>query len=81
MKENYMVVELPKNDQVGDSWLNDPILMADYDAAFDLLNEKLSHEGHQVFKRPRLNKPVRIALSDRFVELWIIRRSDNLETD
>lgn len=80
MTENYMVVELPKENEMSNTWLNEPGVFNDFNQAFDALNEKLSEEGQQLFKRPRLNVPMRIALKDRIIELWVIRRQQTFTT-
>ena len=77
MTESYMVVTLPKKDE-DHTILDEAAVFQDYNQAFDCLNEKMAEEGQQLFKRPRLNHPIRAALSDRNIELWIIRRSEEL---
>ena len=78
MNESYMVVELPKNDDSPGIFLDEGIMYNDYNLAFDHFNEKLAEESKQLFKRPRLNHPLRAALSDKNIELWIIKRTTEL---
>jgi hypothetical protein len=77
MTESYMVVQLPKNDDSPGIFLEEGIMYNDYDLAFDAFNERLSQEQMQI-KRPRLKHPLRASLSDSNMELWIVKRSDEL---
>lgn len=80
MNEHYMVVELPKNDDQYGITLDEAVIFDDYDLAFDMLNQKIAEESGQMFKRPRLKHPLRAALAYRNIELWVVKRTDELIT-
>jgi hypothetical protein len=78
MEKTYMVVELPKDDSTGQVWLNAPVIKSDFFEAFDLVNERMAAEGQQLFRHPRMPQPIRVALSDRNIEIWVVNRSESL---
>jgi hypothetical protein len=80
MKENYMVVQLPKQDGEANAFLQEPELFQSYDDAFARINSIMAQAKQQFFEKPVFIKPVRIALHDRDIELWIIRRKETLLT-
>lgn len=75
--QQYMIVEMPKNAEMGDVWINDPLLFNDYNEAFDAFNEKVSTDGAQL-KQPKGFQPLRAALHDRDIELWCITKTTEL---
>jgi len=77
-KKEFMVVELPQNSEMGDTWLSDPLHFSDYGDAYDALNENVVNDGNKQLKQPKGENPVRVALSDRILELWVISRSGEL---
>lgn len=74
MDKQFMVVELHKDEQFSDAWLNDATTFTNFDSAFDYFNEKASVELPQI-KQPKSAQPLRASLSDRFLELWVISRT------
>ncbi len=76
-KENYMVVQLPKENSNGDVSIGEPAFFNDYDKAFDCFNETAAAEGKQL-KQPKGTNPLRMALQHYDVELWVIKRSTEL---
>jgi hypothetical protein len=80
--EHFMVLEIPKEETENIYRYSDEApQFADFDAAFDYLNRLVAIEGQQVFKQPRSPRPIAVALSDRTIELWCIKRTDDLLTD
>lgn len=78
-KKQFMVVELPTSDETGHSMLSEPAHFTDYGDAFDAVNELVVNDGNkQLFKQPKGENPLRVTLSDRDVELWVISRTDEL---
>ena len=75
--ENYMVVQLPKENETGDITIGEPAFFSDFDMAFDFFNEMAAQEGMQL-KQPKISKPLRMALKYVNVELWVIKRTDEL---
>jgi len=76
--ESYVVLELPKENQESDSLLTDASFYDDFDKAFDCFNERVSTESQQIFKQPKSPQPLRASLSHFDVELWVIKRTNNL---
>lgn len=78
-KKQFMVVQLPNENEMGDTWLSEPAHFDDFGDAFDALNESIASDGgKQLLKQPKGEKPMRVALSDRQVELWVITRTGEL---
>lgn len=77
LKENYMVVQLPKENETGDVTIGEPAWFNDFDAAFDCFNEMAAAEGLQLVQ-PKYTKPLRAALNYYNIELWVIKRTDEL---
>jgi hypothetical protein len=77
MMKTYMVVSMPRES------FTEPVLVTKptYEDAFDLFNEMISQEGKQLFKMPLREPPLRAALSDVDIELWIVNRADELFKD
>lgn len=74
-----MVVELPKqNIESGNFQVNEAKEFSDYKEAFDHMNKAISKERQQMVFRPRFNEPLRVALENMDIELWIVRREDQI---
>lgn len=81
MQKQFMVVELPKNEDEPDYvGLEEPTMWDDYGPAFDQFNERIAQEGRQIFKMPKGTPPLRVALQNCNVELWVISRAETLTT-
>jgi|GEM_PF-7039511 len=75
--ENYMVVQLPKENQRGDITIGEPIYFDDYNKAFDCFNELAAAEQMQL-RQPKGTRPLRAALEYVDMELWVIKRTTEL---
>lgn len=75
--KTYMVVSMPRES------FTEPVLFPKetYEDAFDLFNEIIAQEGRQLFKMPYKEPPLRAALTDSDLELWIVNRAENLIKD
>jgi hypothetical protein len=75
--ENYMVVQLPKENSSGHITIGEMAFFEDYNKAFDCLNALAAAEGMQL-KQPRKDSPIRVALHYINVELWVVKRTEEL---
>lgn len=80
MEKQFMVVELPKNDDESYIGLEEPTIWDDYGHAFDQLNERIAQEGRQIGRMPKGTPPLRVAMDNCNLELWVINRTSELTT-
>jgi hypothetical protein len=50
-KKEFMVVTLPQNSEMGDTWLSDPSHFDEFGDAFDALNEMVVNDGSKPYRR------------------------------
>jgi len=78
---SYMVVWLPKDDEVidfGTNFGDDQQMFNDYDEAFDTFNAVVHSAIGETFRQPKGEQPIRASLPYQYLELWIIERTTDL---
>lgn len=80
MEKQFMIVELPKEADLGGSLVAGDAyeMFESYEHAFDAFNERIGREGAQIFAIPKGTPPLRVALENCDLELWIINRTNDL---